>query len=90
MKHDVFKFVVECDVCQHNEGETIKSPGTLQPFPIPHVIWWDIPVDFIVGLPKSGNKSIIVVVVDILSKYAHFCALQHPFIAFTFTQIFID
>jgi hypothetical protein len=36
-------------------------------------------MDFIVGLPKLGNKFIIVVVMDRLCKYAHFCALQHPF-----------
>jgi hypothetical protein len=35
-------------------------------------IWRDISMDFIVGLPKSGNKSVITVVVDHLSKYAHF------------------
>jgi len=47
-------------------------------------------MDFITGLPKSGNKSVIMVVVDRLSKYAHLCALQHPFIASTVAQIFMD
>jgi hypothetical protein len=47
-------------------------------------------MDFITGLPKSGNKSVIMVVVDRLSKYAHFCALKHPFIASTVAQIFMD
>jgi hypothetical protein len=36
-------------------------------------------MDFIVGLPKSRNKSVIMVVVDRLSKYAHLFSLQHPF-----------
>jgi hypothetical protein len=31
------------------------------------------------GTPKAGNKSIIMVVVDHLSKVAHFYALAHPF-----------
>jgi hypothetical protein len=53
-------------------------------------IWGDISMDFIVGLPKLGNKSIIMVVIDCLSKYAHFCALQHPFIAAIVDQIFMD
>jgi hypothetical protein len=47
-------------------------------------------MDFIVGLPKSGNMSVIMVVVDHLSKYAHFCALQHPSIAATMDQLFLD
>jgi hypothetical protein len=90
MKHDVHNFVVECDVCQCKKGETVKSPGTLQPLPIPPSIWIDISMDFIVGLPKSGNKSLIMVVVDCLSKYAHFYALQHPFTTSTVAQIFMD
>jgi hypothetical protein len=79
MKQDIHTFVVECDTCQCNKGETVKAPGTLQPLSIPPTIWRDISMDFIVGLPKSGNKSVIMVVVDHLSKYAHLCALQHPF-----------
>jgi hypothetical protein len=47
-------------------------------------------MDFITGLPKSGNKSVIMVVVDRLSKYAHLCALQHPFTTSTMAQIFMD
>jgi hypothetical protein len=86
MKQDVHTFVAECDVCQHNKGETVKAPGTLQPLPIPPTIWRDISMDFIVGLPKSGNKSIIMVVVDRISKYAHLCALQHPFTTSTVAQ----
>ena len=90
MKQDIRNFVVECEVCQCNKGETVKSPGTLQPLPIPPAIWKDISMDFITGLPKSGNKSVIMVVVDRLSKYAHFCALHHPFTASTVAQIFMD
>jgi hypothetical protein len=88
MKQDVRNFVAESDVCQRNKGETVKSPGTLQPLLIPPVIWRDISMDFIVGLPKSSNKSVIMVVVDRLSKYAHFCA--HPFTASTVAQLFMD
>jgi hypothetical protein len=90
MKQDVRNFVVECDVCQRNKGKTVKSPGTLQSLPIPSAIWWDIYMNFIVGLPKLSNKSIIMVVVDRLSKYAHFCALQHAFTTSTVAQIFMD
>jgi hypothetical protein len=90
MKQYIRNFVDECDVCQHNKGEIVKSSGTLQLLPIPPTIWKDISMDFITGLPKSGNKSVIMVVVDHLSKYSHFCALQHPFTASMVAQIFMD
>jgi hypothetical protein len=47
-------------------------------------------MDFIVGLPKSGNKLVIVVVVSHLSKYAHLCALQLPFTMSNMAQLFMD
>jgi hypothetical protein len=90
MKQDIRNFVAECEVCQCNKGETVKSPGTLQLLSIPPAIWKDVSMEFITGLPKSGNKSVIMVVVDRLSKYAHFCALHHPFTSFTVAQIFMD
>jgi hypothetical protein len=58
--------------------------------PIPPAIWKDNSMEFIIGLPKSGNKSVIMVVVDRLSKYAHFFSLHHPFTTSTMTQIFMD
>jgi hypothetical protein len=90
MKQHVCIFVAKCDICQHNKGETIKNPGTLQPLLIPPTIWMDISMDFVVGLPKSRNKTIIMVAVDRLSKYAHFCVIQHPFKTSTVAQSFMD
>jgi hypothetical protein len=77
MKKDIYNFIYECDICKHHKGELIKPLETLQPLPIQTSIWTDISMDFIVGLPKSGNKVVIMVVVDHISKYAHFCAFPH-------------
>jgi hypothetical protein len=82
--------VEECDVFQCNKGETVKAPSTLQLLSIPPTIWRDISMDFIVGLPKLGNKSVIMVIVDLLSKYYHLYALQHPFTASNVAQFFMD
>jgi len=90
MKKDILNFVAECDVCQRHKGEKIKSPGTLQPFPIPASIWREVSMDFIAYLPKSGNKSVTLVVVDRISKYAHFCILPHPFTPAFVAQSFMD
>jgi hypothetical protein len=49
--------------------------GALQPLPISTHVWTNISMDFSMGLPKSGNKSVIMVVFDRLSKAAHLCAL---------------
>jgi hypothetical protein len=47
-------------------------------------------MDFITGLPKSKGKSVIMVIVDRLTKYTHFCALSHPFKASTFATAFME
>ena len=47
-------------------------------------------MDFITGLPKFEGKSVIKVVVDRLTKYAHFCALSHPFKASKVATAFME
>ena len=47
-------------------------------------------MDFITGLPKSEGKNVIMVVVDRLTKYAHFCALYDPFNGSTIVVTFME
>ena len=47
-------------------------------------------MDFIAYLPNSEGNSIIMVVVDRLTKYAHFCALSNPFKANTISTAFME
>jgi hypothetical protein len=90
LKTDVQRFVVECLVCQQNKVETIKTPGLLKPLSIPSQRWEEVSMDFITGLPKSEGKSVIMVIVDRLTKYAHFFALSHPFKASTISTAFME
>ena len=77
-------------VCQQNKVETIKTPGLLQPLAIPSQHWEEVSMDFITRLPKSEGKNVIMVIVDRLTKYAHFCALSHPFKASTVATAFME
>jgi hypothetical protein len=90
LKTDVQRFVAECLVFQQNKVETIKTPGLLQPLAIPSQRWEEVSMDFITGLLKSEGKSVIMVIVDRLTKYTHFCALSHPFKASTVSTAFME
>src|SRR5271168_5166960 len=90
LKSDIQKFVVECLICQQNKDETINTPGLLQPLSIPSQHWEEVSMDFITGLPKSEGKSVIMVVVDRLTMYAHIFALSDPFKANTVSTEFME
>ena len=90
LKSDIQKFVAECLVCQHNKVEKIKTLDLLQPLSIPSQCWEEVSLDFIIGLHNSEGKNIIMVVFDRLTKYAHFCALSHPFKAITIAIAFME
>jgi hypothetical protein len=47
-------------------------------------------MDFIEGLPFSQGKSMIFVMVDRLTKYGHFLALTHPFLAIIVANLFFE
>ena len=70
--------------------EIVKTPSLLQPLNIPSQHWEEVSMDFITSLPKSEGRNVTMVVVDRLTKYAHFCALSHPFSASTVVAAFIN
>ena len=90
MKQEIQQIVSECAPCECHQGETTLLFGLLEPLPIPTRIWTYISMDFIQGLPKYGGKTVILVVVDRLSKYHHFCALSPPYTTSSIAQIFMD
>lgn len=47
-------------------------------------------MDFVEGLPLSGDKTTILIVVDELSKYAHFIPLTYPYTAIQVARLFFD
>jgi len=90
MKNDVDNFIKQCNTCQQAKHSLQHPMGLLQPLPIPTGIWQDITMDFIEGLPKSEGYSVILVVVDRLTKYAHFIAIKHPYTAASIAKTFME
>ena len=88
LRGDVLKHVQECEACQQNKGELIHPAGLLQLLPIPEGKWESISVDFITGLPTVQGKDFIYVVVDWLTKYAHFFAIPTKYSASQGTKLF--
>lgn len=89
MRKDIQDYVAKCEVCAQAKSEHCRLPGLLQPLPIPPTAWHTISLDFIEGLPKSKNFDTILVVIDKLTKYAHFICLSHPYTATTVAQAFL-
>lgn len=79
----------KCDICQRNKADLAAYPGLLQPLPIPEVVWSQISMDFINGLPKSKGYEVILVIVDKLSKYDHFIHLKHPYTSQSVAKVFM-
>ena len=69
MKRDVQQICEQCIVCRKAKSRVYT------PSPVPNEPWVDISMDFVLGLPRSkkGRDSIFVVV-DRISKMAHFIA----------------
>jgi len=90
MKLAVENFVKQCIICQQAKHLHTKPAGLLQPLPPPAAPWQEITMDFIEGLPTSDGSNTILVVVDRLTKYAHFIPLHHPYTAATVAKLFVD
>jgi hypothetical protein len=77
MKKDVVDYIAQCMECQKVKDEHRHPMGFLQPFPIPENKCEVINMDFITGLPRTNKQhDSIMVVVDKLTKAAHFVPVK--------------
>ena len=68
-----------------------RPAGFLQPLPIPEWKWEDITMDFVTGLPRTPTgKDAIWVIVDRLTKSAHFLAIRVDFSLERLARLYIN
>lgn len=80
MKRNVAEYLARCLECQQIKADHQHLEGLLQPLPILEWKWETISMDFIIGLPRTKkNNDSIMVVVDKLSKAAHFIPVQSTY-----------
>jgi hypothetical protein len=73
LKKYITDYLAKCLECQQVKEEHRHPTWLLQPLPIPEWKWETISMDVITGLPKFAKQNdALMVVVDKLSKSAHF------------------
>lgn len=83
-------YVSSCLICQQIKHSTQVPVGLIQPLHVPSLVWEEVTMDFITGLPTSRGLSVIMVVVDHLTKSAHFGVLSSQFTALKSAELFAD
>ncbi|WVZ80657.1 hypothetical protein U9M48_028115 [Paspalum notatum var. saurae] len=91
MKRAVAEYVAVCDTCQRVKVEHQRPARLLQPLKAPEWKWEEITMDFIVGLPRTqkGYNSIWVVV-DRLTKVAHFIPVNTTYSGARLAELYIS
>ncbi|TYK21249.1 ty3-gypsy retrotransposon protein [Cucumis melo var. makuwa] len=90
MKREVADFVSRCLVCQQVKASRQRPAGLLQLLSVPGRKWESVSMDFITELPKTlKGYTVIWVVVDRLTKSAHFVPGKSTYTANKWGQLYM-
>ncbi len=84
------EYVKSCDTCAQSKAPKHRPFGLLQPLSILSRPWGSIAMDFITDLPIVRTKNSILVVVDRLTKMAHFTPCSKSITAEEIVQLILD
>ncbi|GJW96215.1 putative reverse transcriptase domain-containing protein [Tanacetum coccineum] len=89
MKAEIATYVSKCLMCAKVKAEYQKPSGLLQQPEIPIYKWERITMDFITGLSRTPSKyNLIWVIVDCLTKSAHFLPMKETYSIEKLTQLY--
>ena len=90
MKREVAEWVSKCLTCQRVKAEHQLPSGLLRPLKIPEWKWEHIAMDFVTGLPRTKtNHDAIWVIIDRLTKSAHFLPINERYIIDKLVDIYL-
>jgi len=90
IKNEVAEYVGKCLTYQKVKGEHQHPVGKLRPLETPTWKWNSISMDFVMGLPLSvSKKNAIWVIVDRLTKSAHFLPIKDTWGVERLTQLYV-
>jgi len=75
----VKKYFTDCDMCQQMKNHPQQPFGLLMPNKVPNGPWEIISMDLITQLPESNGYNAICVIIDRLTKRAHFIPINNWF-----------
>jgi hypothetical protein len=91
IKREIASYVSECDTCWRIKAYHLRSAGNLQPLSVPKWKWENICMNFIVGLPRtSRGYNSIWVIVDRLTKLAHFISIAMTYRVGQYAELYIS
>ncbi|GJW85304.1 putative nucleotidyltransferase, ribonuclease H [Tanacetum coccineum] len=91
MKKEIAIYVSKCLTCAKVKAEHQRPSGLLQQPEIPEWKWEKIAMDFITKLPRSSSgHDAIWVIVDRLTKLAHFLAIREDYSMEKLARLYID
>nr|GFA55813.1 putative reverse transcriptase domain-containing protein [Tanacetum cinerariifolium] len=91
MKRDIAEYVNKCLTCSKIKAEHQKPSGLLQQPKIPEWKWEKITMYLVTKLPKSrSGNDVIWVVVDRLTKSAHFLPIREDYKTEKLARIYIN
>ncbi|KAJ9557756.1 hypothetical protein OSB04_012370 [Centaurea solstitialis] len=91
MKVDIGRYVEKCITCLQVKAEHQKPYGSLQPLEVPVWKWEELTMDLVTKLPKTSRQhDSIWVIVDRLTKSAHFLPVRESYSMEKWAQLYID
>ncbi|KAI7201342.1 hypothetical protein KC365_g18742, partial [Hortaea werneckii] len=96
MRKKVADYIKQCDSCQKNKASRHAKYGNLQFREPSDTPWREVTMDFITKLPASKDPATgvvydsILVMVDTLTKYAHFIPCKESMAAMELAYLVLD